>query len=92
MTTAASRTNGTSPPPLYSAHPPLSELCATLDVHIAAFLSSSFSDPLLQRTQAQARISLDVVRKALADYRWRPLVSPLTVSPRLANPRAVQHR
>lgn len=48
----------------------LSEVCADMHARVSAFLAASPKSEIVQRTQAQARISLGVIEKALQDYEY----------------------
>jgi len=56
--------------------PPLPEVCARLNDQIAKFLARPPRTELLSRVQKQTRISLEVVRRALAEYRCVPIFLP----------------
>jgi len=59
--------------PYDAASPPLSEVCARLNDQITKFLTRPPRTELLSRVQEQTRISLEVVRRALAEYSFDEL-------------------
>lgn len=65
---AAPALNGASDKP-HNANRPLREVCYEMKKKVDAFLSREPDTPLLAKTQAQLRVSLQVVDEALEKYR-----------------------
>jgi FAD synthetase len=62
--------SGFSEPLVTDTPLPFHELCAKIHDRIAAFLDATDVPDRVKSVQEQTRISLDVIGKALAQYRW----------------------
>lgn len=53
--------------------PSLSEVCADFNARVTAFLAAESPDDTTARTQEQTRIALEVIKRALEEYRYAHL-------------------
>ena len=59
-----------APPQLGEPSPPLPELCSQIHDKVEAFLNAEGETERIRATQAQSRISLNVIAEALSKYRY----------------------
>jgi hypothetical protein len=74
--------NGPASPLVSNTPLPFPQLCARIHDRIAAFLESKDESPRLKSVQEQTRTSLEIIEKALDEYRY-VVTAPLSSTPSL---------